>query len=138
MKYKIVAGPTQMRVERYNFKSDPIDIGDEHITADNEEARQFYYECMHCACQEYIRLRWYVSRIKWSMLKEAVSEIVEKYPTMYFDGPSWIVSTTPWKQAKYREWFGVDKKVRWLLKREYKGGIRIRQKETSSMPTVQS
>lgn len=30
--YKIVADPTQMRVECYAYKSDPIDIGDEHIS----------------------------------------------------------------------------------------------------------
>lgn len=137
-KYKIVAGPTQMRVERYNFKSEPIDIGNEHITADNEQARQFYYEYMHPTCQRYMQLRWYVKTIEWSILRKAVEEVVDEFPTMYFDGPPWIVSTVPWKHAKYREWFMIDKKFRWLLNKEYKDGIRIRQKETSSMPTVQS
>lgn len=136
MKYKIVAGPTQMRVERYNFQSEPIDIGDEHITSDNEQARQFYYEHMHPACQRYMQLRWYVKRIERSMLRDAVNEMVDKYPTMYFDGPSWIVSTVPWRQAKYGEWFGVGKKVKWLLTKEYINGSRIRQKETSGVFTV--
>jgi hypothetical protein len=138
MKYKIIAGPTQMRVERYNFKSEPIDIGDEYITSDNEQARQFYYEHMHVACQRYIQLRWYVRCIEWSMIKEVVNEIVDRFPTMYFDGPSWIASTVPWKQAKHKEWFMVDKNTRWLLKKEYKDGIRMRQKETSGVPALQS
>ena len=136
MKYKIIAGPTQMRVERYNYKSEPIDIGDEYITRDNQQAKDFYYEHMHVACQEYIKLRWTVKCIEWNMLRETVKELVEKFPTMYFDGPAWIGSTVPWKQAKYGEWFIIPKKLRWLLKKEYTDGIRNRREEASDMPTI--
>ena len=136
MKYKIIAGPTQMRVERYNYKSEPIDIGDEYITRDNQQAKDFYYEHMHVACQEYIKLRWTVKCIEWNMLRETVKELVEKFPTMYFDGPAWIGSTVPWKQAKYGEWFIIPKKLRWLLKKEYTDGIRNRREEASDMSTV--
>lgn len=136
MKYKIIAGPTQMRVERYNYKSEPIDISDEYITRDNQQAKDFYYEHMHTACQEYIKLRWTVKCIEWNMLRETVKELVEKFPTMYFDGPAWIGSTVPWKQAKYGEWFIIPKKLRWLLKKEYTDGIRNRREEASDMPTV--
>ena len=136
MKYKIIAGPTQMRVERYNYKSEPIDIGDEYITRDNQQAKDFYYEHMHVACQEYIKLRWTVKCIEWNMLRETVKELVEKFPTMYFDGPAWIGSTVPWKQAKYGEWFIIPKKLKWLLKKEYTDGIRNRREEASDMSTV--
>ena len=136
MKYKIIAGPTQMRVERYNYKSEPIDISDEYITRDNQQAKDFYYEHMHTACQEYINLGWTVKCIEWNMLRETVKELVEKFPTMYFDGPAWIGSTVPWKQAKYGEWFIIPKKLRWLLKKEYTDGIRNRREEASDMPTV--
>jgi len=136
LKYKIIAGPTQMRVERYNYKSEPIDIGDEYITRDNQQAKDFYYEHMHVACQEYIKLRWTVKCIEWNMLRETVKELVEKFPTMYFDGPAWIGSTVPWKQAKYGEWFIIPKKLRWLLKKEYTDGIRNRREEASDMSTV--
>jgi len=125
-----------MRVERYNYKSEPIDIGDEYITRDNQQAKDFYYEHMHVACQEYIKLRWTVKCIEWNMLRETVKELVEKFPTMYFDGPAWIGSTVPWKQAKYGEWFIIPKKLRWLLKKEYTDGIRNRREEASDMSTV--
>ena len=116
MKYKIIAGPTQMRVERYNYKSEPIDIGNEYIASDNQKAQDFYYEHMHVSCQEYIKLRWAVKCIEWKMLREIAKELVEMFPTMYFDGPSWVMSIVPWKQAKYGEWMYVPKKLRWLLK----------------------
>lgn len=72
MKYKIVAGPTQMVVQRFGYKSEPFDIGAEHITADNQQVRDFYYEYMHYSCREYIRLRWTINRIEWNRLKEIV------------------------------------------------------------------
>ena len=136
MTYKIIAGPTQMRVERFAFKSEPIDIGDEHIAASNRQAHNFYYEYMHHACVEYIRLRWNVKCIEWSMLKNKVKQIVDNNPSLFFNGPSWVVSTVPWKQAKRSQWFSVGKKVRWLLKKEYTDGVRNRQEETSSVSTV--
>lgn len=135
-RYKIVVGPTQMCVKRYDYKSEPIDIGEEHIDCYNQQAKDFYYEYMHAACQKYIELKWSVNRIQWGILKREVSEIVDDYPTMYFDGPEWIASTVPWKQAKYKEWFIVPKKMRWLLKREYTDGIRNRSETTSSVPPV--
>jgi hypothetical protein len=127
-----------MRVERYSFKSEPIDIGNEHITINDQKAKDFYHEYMHHACQTYIELSWTVKCIHWNMLHEKVKEIVDKCPTMYFDGPSWIVSTAPWKVAKYGEWTCVSKKTRWLLKKEYTNGVRNRQEETSSMSSIQS
>lgn len=138
MRYKIVAGPTQMIVQRFGYKSEPIDIGDEHITADDQQARDFYYQHMHYSCREYIRLRRTINRIEWNRLKEIVAEIVDKTPNLYFDGPPWIVSVVPWKEVKYGEWIMVSKKLRWLLKREYTDGIRNRQEETSSVSTLQS
>lgn len=127
-----------MRVERYNYKSEPIDIGDEYITIHNQQAKDFYYEHMHAVCKEYIRLMWAVKCIHWNMLREKAKEIVDQSPTMYFDGPSWIVSTVPWKQAKYGEWTFIPKKLRWLLMKEYTDGVRNRQEEASSMSSIQS
>ena len=118
-KYKIIAGPTQMRVERRMFKSEPIDIGNEHIAGDNQKAKDFYYQYMHSSCQEYARLLWDVKNIRWNVLKQETKEFAKLYPILYFDGPSWIVSTVPWKQAKHGEWFMVPKKVKWLLKKLY-------------------
>lgn len=135
-RYKIVAGPTQMYVKRYGYKSEPIDIGEGHIDCYNQQAKEFYYEHMHSACQEYIKLKWTMNSIQWGILKREVSEIVDDYPTMYFDGPEWIASTVPWKQAKHGEWFIVPKKLRWLLKREYTDGICNRSETTSSVPPV--
>lgn len=125
-----------MRVERYGYKSEPIDIGDEYISGDNQKAKDFYQEHMHAACREYIQLKWAVKCIKWGILKKQVQELVDKFPNMYFDGPPWIMSTVPWKQAKYGEWFMVDKRTRWLLKKEYTDGIRNRREEASDMPSV--
>lgn len=138
MKYKIIAGPTQMIVRRFGYKSEPIDIGNEHITSDNQQDRDRNHEYMHCACVEYIRLSWNVKCIKWGMLKKAVNEFVTQTPNLYFDGPPWIISTVPWKEAKYGQWTAVSKKVRWLLKKEYTDGIRNRQEETSGVSTLQS
>lgn len=135
-RYKIVAGPTQMRIERFGYKSEPIDIADEHIECDNQAAKDFYYRYMHASCQEYIRLKWNMKCIKWGILKRKVKEIVDKQHVMYFDGPNWIVSTVPWKQAKFGEWYIVPKKTRWLLKKEYTDGVRNRQEEAPSVPTV--
>jgi hypothetical protein len=118
-RYKIIAGPTQMRVERQMFKSEPIDIGDEHITADNQKAKDFYYEFMHTSIQEYARLLWATKNIHWDVLKQQAKELSKVNTILYFDGPTWIISTAPWKQAKYGEWFMVPKKVRWLLKKLY-------------------
>lgn len=126
MVYKIIAGPEQMYIVRYGLKSEPIDICDEYITLDNQKAKDFYYEHMHSVCQEYMKLKWNVKCVHWDMLHEDVKEIVEKFPTMYFDGPSWICSVVPWKQAKYKEWFIIPNKLRWLLKKEYTDGIRNR------------
>jgi len=118
-KYKLIVGPTQMRVERRMFKSEPIDIGNEHITADNQKAKDFYYEFIHPSIQEYARLMWTIKNIQWTVLKREAKEIADMHTILYFDGPSWIVSTAPWKQAKYGEWFTVPKKVRWILKKLY-------------------
>lgn len=138
MKYKIVAGPTQMRVERFGLVSEPISIGEEYIDRDNQRARDIYYQDLHPGCVRLMTQRWTVSRLGWHRLKEAVKDIVDETPNLYFDGPSWIVSTVPWKQAKYGEWKIVPKKVRWLLKKEYTNGVRNRQKEALSVPSVQS
>lgn len=119
MTYKIIAGPTQMRVERYSFKSEPIDIGDEYVNRDNEKARDFYYDHMHDACKSYINLVWIVNGIKWNMIREAVDEILEEFSDLYFDGPNWIVSIVPWKEAKYGEWFMFSKRIRSVLKKKY-------------------
>lgn len=119
MSYKIVVGPTQMRVERYSFKSEPIDIGNEYINSDSETARAFYYDHMHDACKSYIDLACVVNGIKWNMIKNAVDEILEEFPNLYFDGPSWIVSVVPWKEAKYGEWFMFSKRIRSVLKKKY-------------------
>lgn len=135
-RYKIVAGPTQMRIERFGYKSEPIDVADEHIECDNQAAKDFYYRYMHASCQEYIRLKWTTECIKWGILKREVKELVEKYPTMHFDGPAWIISTVPWKQAKYGEWFMVGKRARWLLKKEYTNGVCNRQEEAPGVSTV--
>jgi hypothetical protein len=118
-KYKLIVGPTQMRVERQLFKSEPIDIGDEYITADNQKAKDFYYEFMHPSVQEYARLLWTTKSIRWNTLKQQVKGLADMHTILYFDGPSWIVSTVPWKQAKYEEWFVVPMKVKWLLKKFY-------------------
>lgn len=130
-RYKIIAGPTQMYVKRYDYKSEIIDIEGDHVDYHNQQAKDFYYEYMHDACKEYIGLKWAVNRIQWGMLKRSISDVVDKTPTLYFDGPEWIVSTVPWKQAKHGEWFIVGKKERWLLKKEYTDGIRNRQEEAS-------
>jgi len=136
MKYKIIVGPTQMRVERYELQSEPIDIDDRHIAADDLVAAIAYDADLHPACQRYMQLMWYVRGIEWKQLRELLTDIVDKYPTMHFDGPSWIVSTVPWKQAKYGEWFVVSNKLRWLLRGEYTNGVRNRQEETSGVPSV--
>lgn len=136
MTYKIVVGSTQMIVKRCGYRSEPINIGDEHISRDNQKAKDFYTEYMHPQCQEYIRLKWTIKCIKWNKLKEKVKQLVDEHPNMYFDGPPWIISTVPWKEAKYGEWFGTDKKTRWLLKKEYTDGVRNRREKASDMPTV--
>lgn len=118
-KYKLIVGPTQMRVERRMSKSEPIDIGDEYITADIQKAKDFYYEFIHPSIQEYARLLWTIKNIQWTVLKREAKEIADMHTILYFDGPPWIVSTVPWKQAKYGEWFIVSKKVKWLLKKLY-------------------
>jgi hypothetical protein len=123
MIYKIIAGPTQMRVERKFFKSEPIDIGDEYITRDNQKAKDFYYEFIHSSCQEYAKLLWQTKNIRWNTLKQEAKEITDTHAILYFDGPSWIVSTVHWKQAKYGEWFTVSKKMRWLLKKLYSENV---------------
>lgn len=138
MKYKIVAGPTQMIVQRFGYKSEPIDIVDEYITADNNQAHDYYHEHMHHSCQQYVHLRWTENQIEWNRLKEKIAEIVDKTPNLYFDGPSWIVSVVPWKQAEYGQWTAVSKKARWLLKKEYTDGVRNRQEEASGVSTLQS
>lgn len=118
-RYKLIVGPTQMRVERRVFKSEPIDIGDEYITADNQRAKDFYYEFMHSSVQEYARLLWAAKNIHWNALKQEAKEFADMHTILYFDGPDWIISTVPWKEAKYGEWFMVSKKVRWILKKLY-------------------
>jgi hypothetical protein len=117
MKYKIVVGPTEMIVQRYDYKSESIQIGDEYIDKYNAKAKEFYYAHMHSACQEYVRLKWTVSRIQWNMLKETANSIVKDNLKLYFDGPEHIVSTVPWKQAKYCEYFFVPPKLKTLIKR---------------------
>lgn len=136
MTYKIVAGPTQMTIKRCGYRSELIDIGNEYISGNNQKAKDYYFEHMHPKCQEYIRLKWTIKCIKWNKLKEQVKELVDEFPNMYFDGPSWIMSTVPWKQAKYGEWFIAGNRARWLLKKEYTNGIRNRREEASDMPTV--
>jgi hypothetical protein len=117
MTYKIIVGPTEMIVQRYDYKSEPIQIGDEYIDKHNTKAKEFYHARMHSACQEYVRLKWAVSRIQWNMLKEAANNIVKDNFELYFDGPEHIVSTVPWKQAKHGEYFFVHKKLKTLIKR---------------------
>ena len=118
-KYKIIVGLTQMRVERRGFKSEPIDIGDEYITSDNQKAKDCYYEFIHPCVQEYARLLWTLKNIQWTVLKREAKEIADMHTILYFDGPEWIVSTVPWKEAKYGEWFMVSKTLKWLLKKLY-------------------
>lgn len=117
MKYKIIAGPTQMRVERYGFKSEPIDIGNEHIDCTNEKAREVYQSDLHPVCQEYVRDLRSIRRAMWSDLKNEAIKVAKQFPELHFDGPSCVVSTVPWKQAKHSEWFIVSKKLKNLLKK---------------------
>ena len=123
-RYKIIASPTQMHIERFGYKSDPIDIADEPVDYHSQKAKDFYYAHMHAACVQYIRLRRDVNAIQWGLLKNQIKEVVAEHPNLYFDGPDWIVSTVPWKHAKFGEWFIVSKKIRWLLKKEYTNGTR--------------
>jgi hypothetical protein len=74
---------------------------------------------MHPSVQEYARLLWTTKSIRWNTLKQQVKGLADMHTILYFDGPSWIVSTVPWKQAKYEEWFVVPMKVKWLLKKFY-------------------
>ncbi len=132
-KYKIVAGPTQFYVERYGIRTERVDIDNSRFM---QQAEQLYRDDIHDTCKRYIQLTWVANRIVWSELKQLVEESLDKYPSLYFDGPSWIVSTVPWKHAKYKEWFIVSKRIRWLLKKEYTNGVRNRQEEAPGVPTV--
>jgi hypothetical protein len=118
-KYKIIVGPDSMVVERFGLVSKPIEIGDEHIAKDNQTAKEFYDNHMHNICAALIKSKWVLNREKWAFLKKSAQEFFEKNPVLYFDGPDTIVSTVPWKQSKYGEWFLVSKKVKWLLKKLY-------------------
>ena len=112
MKYKIVAGPVEMRVERFFEKSRPVKIGSEYIDANNEIAKNLYYDDIHEKCQNYIKKKREMNEILWNYINEEAQKIVEKYNELHFDGPVHIVSTAPWKQAVYGEWFVVSRRMR--------------------------
>lgn len=117
MSYKIVVGPTEMIVQRYHYKSDPIHIGNEYVDKHNTKAKEFYYAYIHPECQENVRLKWAVSRIRWNVLTQVANSIVKNNHELYFDGPDHVVSKVPWKQAKYGEYFLVSIKLKTLIKR---------------------
>lgn len=112
MKYKIVAGPDEMRVERFFEKSRPVKIGSEHIDANSEIAKNLYYDDIHEKCQNYIKKKREIHKFFWNHVNEKAQAIVEGCDELHFDGPAHIVSTVPWKQAVHGEWFIVSRRMR--------------------------
>lgn len=117
MKYKIVVGPTHMYVKRYGIQSELVEIGNEYISSDSEKAIKLYTESIHPICKDLMSFRWKLSRLHWRKINQQAEKVVKQFETLYFDGPEHIVSTVPWKQAKYGEWFFVEKKFRSALKK---------------------
>jgi len=112
VKYKIVAGPVEMRVERFFEKSRSVKIGSEYIDANNEIAKNLYYDDIHEKCQNCIKKKCEMNKLLWNYVNEEAQKIVEKYNELHFDGPVHIVSTAPWKQAAHGEWFIVSRRMR--------------------------
>lgn len=118
-KYKIVAGPEHLYVSRFGIKSDTIPIGNEHINRDYIPAKELYYKKVHDDAKELIRTEKNYRGFMWQEIDETANAFIEKYKDhkLHFDGPSWVVSIKPWKEAKYGEWFGVSLKLRNRIKR---------------------
>lgn len=120
-KYKIIAGPDKMYVSRLGINSEICEIGDELITSDSVKVRELYYSSVHENAKKVLRsVRDYRS-VLWDILDQAVQEFLNNHQDkeLFFDGPSWIISFVSWKQAKYGEWFIVDKKTRNRIRKYY-------------------
>lgn len=125
MKLKIIIGPTQLVVERCGIKSPPVTIGDEYITHNSPIVKETYYQHVHQnACIRINQLRK-LRKLYHNCHKEIVLDFITKIQTdnmkLFFDGPNNIISFKPWKDAKYGDWFHVDKKSRNLIYKMYHG-----------------
>lgn len=119
IKYKIVAGPEHLYVSRFGIKSETISITNEHINRDYIPAKELYYKEVHDNAKKYIHTVKKARTLLWQHIDETAKDFREKYKdhTFYFDGPSWVVSIKPWKEAKYGEWFTVSLKLRNRIKK---------------------
>lgn len=117
MSYKVIAGPTKLYVKRFGISSEYIEINDEHVTRNSENVVELYQKSIHPICKDLASAAWKMNRLQWRFIRQQAEEISKEYEMLYFDGPEHIISTVPWKQAKYGEWFSVPKKVRMMLKK---------------------
>ena len=121
-KFKIVVGPENMFVSRLGICSDICQIGNEYIKSDSEKAINLYFEQVHEPAKKILRVVREYRETIWRLIDEDAKDFVSKNKNkeLYFDGPEWVVSFTPWKQAKYGGWFIVTNKLRNKIKKHYR------------------
>jgi len=112
-RYRTIAGPTSVRVERNGVTSEIVSIGESHGVVEVREIA----ETLHRQIVRKIAfLGWLRHRHHMSRARSLVAHIKSDMGLEWHPGPRIdLASTVPWRKASAHQWLLIDRTVAGML-----------------------